>query len=190
MSTWLARVLSGKPGFEAELVERYTRRLLGLARKQLPDRVRARVDAEDVVQSVYRSFFQRLGDGEFAFQDSHDVWQLLAAITFRKARNAVRYHTQERRDVRRDLPLAPPADASAAPGDVPDPGPRDLDVLFESLEELLAGLPETHRTIVVARLEGYGIEEIAQRVQRTRHTVTRVLAHVRAAAALQAEGLA
>ncbi len=178
MSDWLDRVLSASPGSQREVVERYTYRLLALARKQLPARVRTRLDAEDVVQSVYRTFFRRLNEGEFAFDDSHDLWQLLAAITFRKARNAVKFHHRQRRDVRRDQPLQPPG-ADSREAELPDPGDTDLDFLVASLEELLAGLPESHREIVVARLEGQTLEEIARRVRRTRQTVARVLNLVR-----------
>src|SRR5262249_17325193 len=71
MSTWLARVLTEEPGFEAQLVARYSERLLVLARRQLPTCIRSRVDPEDVVQSVYRSFFQRLHQRQFAFEQSH-----------------------------------------------------------------------------------------------------------------------
>lgn len=70
MADWLERVIGSEPGFEGELVDRYTRRLLELARRQLPERVRRRVDPEDVVQSVYRSFFRRLNDGQFNFGSS------------------------------------------------------------------------------------------------------------------------
>lgn len=96
MSSWLGRFQSAEPGYEAEVVERYTLRLLELARRQLPERVRRRVDPEDVVQSVYRSFFRRLNDGQFNFDDSHDIWRLLAAITFRKSKNAVKFQNWRR----------------------------------------------------------------------------------------------
>ena len=97
--------MTGEPGFEQELVDRYTARLLALARRELPDRVRQRVDPEDLVQSVYRSFFQRLSEGRFSFADSGDLWRLLAAMTFQRVRKAVRFHQQQRRDVRREQRL-------------------------------------------------------------------------------------
>jgi anti-sigma-K factor RskA len=84
MADWLARVLAAQPGFERDLVDRYTQRLLGLARRQLPERVRRRVDPEDDVQSVYRSIFTRLREGRFSFADSGDLWRLLAAMTFQR----------------------------------------------------------------------------------------------------------
>ncbi len=66
-------MLTGEPDHERAVVDRYTQGLLEVARRQLPDRVRRRVDPEDVVQSVYRSFFRRLDAGKFAFEESHDV---------------------------------------------------------------------------------------------------------------------
>ena len=187
MSDWLARLMAAEPGFETEVVERYTRRLMEMARRQLPERVRRRVDPEDVVQSVYRSFFRRLNDGEFKFDESHDIWRLLAAITFRKSKNAVKFHHRRRRDVRRDVTL--PRD-DAGPGDPAFEASidsEDVTALYGCLERLLAGLPENYRAIVVMRLEGTPIEAIAQRVKRSRRTVLRVLAHVHELGARQAE---
>lgn len=184
MSTWLRQILSKRPGFEAELIDRYSQRLFALARQQLPLCVRQRVDPEDVVQSVYRSFFRRLEEGNFAFTEAQDIWRLLAAMTFYKARNAVKYHLRECRDARRERPLQTGGDSTEG-YDVPDLEPRaaDLELLFESLDKLLAGLPDTHREIVIWRLQGETIEQIAQRVCRTRQTVMRVLKRVQESAA-------
>jgi RNA polymerase sigma-70 factor (ECF subfamily) len=188
MAHWLAQILSGKPGFESELVERYTHGLIELARRQLPQRVRGRLDPEDVVQSVYHSFFRRLNDGRFKFDDSHDVWRLLAAMTFHKVQNAVKHHQQQRRDVRRDFPLA--VDEVSAKDEVGQPNTpqtEDLAHLFNCLEQLLKALPDRYREIVIRRLEGDSIEAIAERVQRSRRTVLRVLAHLQELAAQQLE---
>jgi RNA polymerase sigma-70 factor (ECF subfamily) len=181
MSTWLRKVLAREPGFEGELVGRYTQRLLALARSQLPGTVRGRVDPEDVLQSVYRSFFQRLAAGEFAFDEPHDLWRLLAAITYRKTRNAATHHHRDRRDARRELPLEP------ADGNEPGATPDDLAALNDCLEHLLAGLPDQHREVVLARLRGESVEEIAARVRRSRRTVLRILAWVEDRAAHELE---
>jgi len=178
MTDWIDRVVQQSPGFERDVVERYTQRLLGLARQKLPKQLQRRVDPEDVVQSVYRSFFQRLQDGRFRFDDSQDLWRLLAAMTFRKACNARKFHQRDRRDARRDQPIErPEADASSAGKlELAEPREKDIELLWDSLDELLQGLPEICRDIVVLRLEGYSIEETAQKVQRSRRTVLRVLA--------------
>jgi RNA polymerase sigma-70 factor (ECF subfamily) len=189
MSQWLAQILSGKPGFESEVVERYTQGLIELARRHLPQRVRGRLDPEDVVQSVYYSFFRRLNDGRFNFDDSHDVWRLLAAMTYHKTQNAVKHHQQQRRDVRRDFKLDG-HDASAQPNKAQQPvtpQAEDVSHLFECLERMLTSLPDQYRDIVVRRLEGDSIETIARHVQRSRRTVLRVLAHLHELAAEQME---
>jgi RNA polymerase sigma-70 factor (ECF subfamily) len=191
MAKWLAQLLSGSPGFENEVVERYTQDLIELARRQLPQRLRGRLDPEDVVQSVYYSFFRRLNDGRFKFDDSHDVWRLLAAMTFHKAQNAVKHHQQQKRDVRRDHALAghEPADRKGSRKPLESTGAADVGHLFECLENLLTALPEQYRQIVIRRLEGDSIESIARQVQRSRRTVLRVLAHLQDLASQQLEAL-
>lgn len=182
MADWIERVVKQAPGFEREVVERYTRRLIELAGRKLPKPLHRRVDPEDVVQSVYRSFFQRLNDGRFRFDDSQDLWRLLAAMTFRKACNARKFHLRDRRDARREQSLTPP-EGSAAGDAVAEPKDEDLTLLLGCLEELLHGLPDRCRDIVTLRLQGYTIEEIAQKVKRSQRTVLRVLAGVTEAAA-------
>lgn len=188
MSDWLDRLLVSQPGSERELVERYTLRLMEFARRQLPERVQRRVDPEDVVQSVYRSFFRRLKEGQFNFEESQDVWRLLAAMTFCKARNVVKFHQRGRRDVRRDAGLQPFHAATESHGLCdPEPGAEDVALMLDCLEQLLAKLPDNYRQIVVHRLEGDSIEEIAHKVNRTRRTVLRVLAHVQELGSSQLE---
>lgn len=173
-------MVNEEPGFEKALVDRYTSRLLELARHHLPERVRRRVDPEDLVQSVYRSFFQRLKDGRFSFADSGDLWRLLAAMTFQRAAKAVRFHQQQRRDVRRERQLPKENDSqSTSPAILErEPSPEDVVALFDSLERLLEQLPDKYREIAVLQLEGHSVDEIAQTVKRSRRTVFRALAEL------------
>jgi RNA polymerase sigma factor (sigma-70 family) len=188
ISTWLTDVLARCPQSESDLVDRYAERLLSLARRQLPERLRKRLDPEDLVQSVYRSFFRRLQEGQFAFDDADDVWRLLATITYCKARNLVKHHQRHRRDVRRETPLDDDLEL-AVPDERHDepPGEGDVAMLLECLERLLQDVPEHHREIVQRRLEGDSIADIAMRVRRSQRTVHRVLSHVQDLGARQLE---
>lgn len=170
----LDSVLGNSSQNEAELVRRYSQRLIAFVRTRLPDYLARRVDPEDVVQSAYRSFFRRLKQGEFEFEDDHDVWQLLATITYCKARNLVKHHHRLRRDVRRDAP-------ESVGNEWQDrvPGPEDFAIFQESLEKLLNNLPVQYHELVLLRLEGYSIKEVAERVQRSQRTVLRVLSRLR-----------
>jgi RNA polymerase sigma-70 factor (ECF subfamily) len=181
MPSWWNRVQEQSPGFERDVVDRYTQELLALARHRLPKRLQACVDPEDVLQSVYRSFFRRLSEGQFQLAGPDDLWRLLATITFRKVCNTRKYHLRDRRDARRELPqpLAPVTDENVET--IPALA-GDIDVLCDSLDQLLQGLPERCRAILVLRLQGESIESIAMKVERSQRTVLRVLAGVSASA--------
>lgn len=157
-----------------EVVRRYSQRLIAFARTRLPMGMARRVDPEDVVQSAYRSFFRRLKKGELVFDEEHDVWQLLATITFCKTKNLIKHHHRQRRDARREEP-----DASGGGVVDREPGVEDVAMFFESLKKLLSALPAEYHEFVLLRMDGYSIEEIATRVQRSQRTVLRVLARVR-----------
>src|SRR5262245_32054741 len=85
-----------------EAFERFTRRLVGLARTHLDGRLRHKVDPEDVVQSAYKSFFLRYGEGALAAEGWDGLWGLLTMITLRKCADRARYYRAERRDLSRE----------------------------------------------------------------------------------------
>src|SRR5262245_38849503 len=55
-----------------QVVDRYIDRLVALARQRLSQRLASRVDPEDVVQSVFRTFFVRVRAGQFHIADQDD----------------------------------------------------------------------------------------------------------------------
>lgn len=181
MDSWWARFTAGISGAEHELVERYTARLVALAARRMPVRVWRRVDPDDIVQSVYRSFFRRLDGNQLCLEGSDDLWRLLVTITYYQIQNTVKYHQRQRRDIRREAPGHDSAVTSQ--GDVRRVGREDLEVFQQCLEDLLKGLPEGPRSIVRKRLEGETIDAIANQLQRSRRTVIRILANVRHLAA-------
>jgi hypothetical protein len=66
--------------------ERFASRLIALARAELDSRIRQKVDPEDVLQSVYKSFFRRHAEGEFDLDGWDRLWAVLATITINKCR--------------------------------------------------------------------------------------------------------
>ena len=59
----MRRLRSGEDAAAREVFERYTRQLVGLARRRLDERLAGKVDPEDVVQSAFKSFFVRQARG-------------------------------------------------------------------------------------------------------------------------------
>jgi RNA polymerase sigma-70 factor (ECF subfamily) len=181
VSAWVDRLVREIPEDQRVLVERYTQRLLQLVRRKLPERFRGRVDPEDVVQSVYRSFFARVRAEEYAFAESLDVWRLLMVMTLHKVDNTMKHHLRLRRDVRREATPSDTVLERTALRDI-EPGPEDLAELCDLLEDLLVNLPPAYRDVVTLRLAGHSHDEIAGQVGVSKRTVQRVLSNVQSSA--------
>ena len=175
----LERLAAGDEDAAREVHRRYTPRLIALARRQLTPAVRRRVDPESVVQSVYRSFFERARDGEIAPGEWDDLWGLLALITLRKCSNRVRFHCQECRDVGREV--VPRGDGSGLSWHLaaPEPTPVEAAVLHETMAAVFAGLGERERRIIEGLLQGHTVEEVRRWVGCGERTVRRVRDRVR-----------
>jgi RNA polymerase sigma factor (sigma-70 family) len=158
------------------LFARYAERLVRLARSRLSRSLASRVDAEDVVQSAYRSFFRLAGEGEVVVRQSGDLWRLLVRITLRKVYRSARRHRAECRDVRREQPLGDNDRGAEEAVLDREPTPAAAAALLDELHGLLAPLGPTQRQIVEMRLQGCEAEEIAAAVQRSPRTVRRTLA--------------
>src|SRR5262249_11893115 len=124
------------------IFERFTRRLIGLARTQLDAHFQHKIDPEDVIQSVYKSFFLRYGEGMLAAEGGDGLWGLLTCITVRKCADRVRYHRAACRDVNREAPGALGADDVEPWRDAigREPTPEEAAVLAETVQGLLSGL--------------------------------------------------
>src|SRR5882724_5195724 len=129
------------------IFERFTRRLIGLARGQLDARLRHKIDPEDVVQSAYKSFFLRYGEGALAAEGWDGLWGLLTRITLRKCADRVRYYRAERRDIGREAGAPAREDDPEPWRDIVghEPTPDHAAVLAETVEHLLEGLDEDER---------------------------------------------
>jgi RNA polymerase sigma-70 factor (ECF subfamily) len=164
-----------------QLFNRFAGRLIGLARMRLDHVIRAKVGAEDVVQSVFKSFFRCHADGQFDVQGWDALWSLLVVITARKCGRQLRRYHGAARDVRREDPALESADGSASGWEAlaHDPSPEEAAVLAETLERLMRDLKERERQVLELRLQGYTVPEISSRVGRTEYTVQGILKRVR-----------
>ncbi len=172
--SWIQRLAAGDEPVVQEFWQSYGVRLQRLAAEYLATRLYRRVDPEDIVQSVCRSFLLRAREGQFQLADQDSLWSLLCAITMTKVREKARFHGRQRRDFQRDAQL----DGSRTPGSPPfdaQPTPAEAAEFADQLEQVLDSLNDEERQVVLMRLEQFTCEEVAQRLGCSERTVRRIL---------------
>lgn len=171
---------AGDPTAAERIFRGYARRLIGLARSRLSQGVRAKTDPEDVVQSVFRSFFTRQADGQFELGSWNDLWSLLATITLRKCGHKIEHFRAACRDVTREA--APPAtdDSIASFALIArEPSPSEAAMMIETVEQITAALEPRDRRVLEMRMQGATMAEISSELNCTERTVERALERMR-----------
>jgi RNA polymerase sigma-70 factor (ECF subfamily) len=161
--------------------ERFTRRLIGLARIHLHGQLQHKVDPEDVVQSAYKSLLVHYGDGALAAEGWEELWGLLSLITIRKCADRARYYQADCRDLKRETGALPSPDSTAAGLEAAgrEPTPDEAAGLAETVADLLQKLNGDERKIVQLSLQGFSTQEISQQTGRAERSVRRLREHVR-----------
>ncbi len=167
----LPLVPAGDPMAARAVFDRYSDRLVRLANGHLSKKLAGRVEGQDVVQSVFRTFFRRGGEGEFRIDTSAQLWQLLVRITILKARARARYHTAGVRDATAERAVDP--DHFDPISDEPDPA--EAVELVDRIDALLKDLPPLYGQLLGLRLQGRNVSETADELKVSRQTVHRAL---------------
>lgn len=176
--TLLSLLRRGDEKAAQQVFDAYVNSLLKQARKRISQRLTRRVDPEDIVQSVFRTFFRRVKEGQLHFEEKDDLGKLLACITARKALHEVARHTAAKRDCTREGDSQAPVVLAEVPAT--EPSPEIVVAFLDLLEHFLAALRPRDRQILELRLEDYGTLEIARILGVSDRHVRRVLEHIRA----------
>jgi len=190
VSRWIDGLKAGDRAAAQPLWDRYFARLVRLARLKLraAHRSGAVEDEEDAALSAFESFCAGVEHGRFTqLADRDDLWRLLVLITARKASAQVRRGRRQKRGAGRivgetELSLA------ARDGDLggleqiigSEPTPEFAAMAVEEYTRLLEMLgDESLRQVAQWRMEGYTVDEIAERLGCARRTVARRLELIR-----------
>jgi len=165
----------------AQIWSRYSEALLRQAILTMSLKLRRRVDGDDVIQDVFKSFFLRHAGGQFELNDRDELWGLLAAMTRKKVLKQVTRHTAGRRSIDREKNIGAPQDSDSLLDLTTDsmPSPEQVLTAAELLNNLLGELDTTGRVIVLRRLEGLTHEEIAIELGCVVRTVERKISAIR-----------
>ena len=176
----LEKLRDGEQDAARNIFDEYARRLIGLAHRHLNSSVRRKIDPEDVVQSVLKSFFVRIGKGQFELKNRGNLWSLLVVMTLRKCGHKVRDLHRQRQDIRKEAASLQAAEDSACwQALAPGPTPSEAAMLAETVEHVFGELKDREREIVELHLQGLEIADIQTQVRRSEYTVREVLRRVR-----------
>jgi RNA polymerase sigma-70 factor (ECF subfamily) len=147
-----------------------------LAKAQTGQQLASRFDPEDVVQSVFRTFFRRAVETGYDVPAGDELWQLLLVLALNKIRTLATHHRAQKRDVARTG--RPERFEELCEG---SSGQDELayETMRIVVEELVADLPAPKNRIVELRIEGHEIQQIAAMTQRSLRTVERTLQQFR-----------
>jgi len=151
----------------ATFYARYMEKLMSLVERNLASKFSARVDPEDIVQSIFATWFRRTKEGRINPGSQDEVWKLISVIALNKVRNKVKHLSAKYQDVGRT------ESNETLIKLVPDPGDREVREFLELIEAASQRLDDKARRTLELILEDRSVEEIAKDLSRTTKSVGR-----------------
>lgn len=181
LSTLLEDARHGVDYAAAEIHREFVDRLVKLASKRINRRFQAKISPEEVVQSVFASFFRRNGDESYCLEHWNELWALLVKITVNKCINKVKAFDTSKRDIGRENGQCKSYDSVSSTffGCDGEPSAQEMAIFNESLDELFDRIPEFSQRVVGLRLQGMSNFEIAESLNCSERTVYRSLNRIR-----------
>jgi DNA-directed RNA polymerase specialized sigma24 family protein len=181
VSSWVNALKEGNDEAAQRLMEIYFQRLVALARSRLLGVPKRMADEEDVALSAFDSFCRGAQRGRFPrLNDRNGLWQLLVAITKRKACNLARHESRPSRGAGRVRSLSDLAEHGGEEVEGTEPTPEFAAQVTEECRRLMQLLRnDTLRQVALWKMEGYTNEEIAAKLGCVCYTVERKLRAIR-----------
>jgi RNA polymerase sigma-70 factor, ECF subfamily len=171
---WQSR--GGDEDAARQLYLRYAKRLSALVERQCSADVARLAGIEDLVQSVFGSFFRRIRQGYYDVPDGSELWNLLLVIALHKIRGKATYLHAGKRDTHRTINGE---EASRRlESQVNDEEAHHAHSQL-ALDDVLERLPTQNRLMAKLRMEGYEVAELARETGRSRRSVERILQDTR-----------
>lgn len=194
ISALIRSVEKGEQTATTELWAHCYPRLLLYAKRKLPEHLRRILDEEDVALSAFKSFCFRAKDGTLGeIAGREELWRLLFCITSRKAQGYVRHQTRKKRGGGQVG-----GESTFKMGDHSNHGidqvagqvhsPLSLQEFEGQCKDMFDMLDDDLlQTIALLRVEGYSVDEIAERLDCAKRSVERRLKLIRSIWASQLE---
>ena len=183
VTRWIDQAKQGDSIASQQLWQYYFERLIRAARAKLQGQDRRVADEEDIVVSVFESFYRAAQQGRFAeLSDRDALWRLLLRMSSRKIIDRRRHDGRQRRGAgQRAISLHGPDDQATIIEIIgKEPTPEMVLMMTEACEQLLNHLGVgTLRDIAVGKMEGYSNADLAERFACSERTIERRLRLIR-----------
>lgn len=172
VTSWIAAVRNGDAGAAEQLWARYFRQLMAQARMRMSNVSKVSYDEEDVAISTFHVLCKKLNEGHYAaVADRQELWQLMLRVLIRKICRRVKYQAATKRF---------PANGQSNTIGFEDIPAASSQEISQECYELISSLNDPNlERVALLKFEGYTNDEIAEKLQRTRRTVQRMLNLIR-----------
>ena len=166
---------------DLKLHNMYAARLLAFARQRIPARLRSVLDAEEVVQETFLTYFRGIQSAQLTANDSGDEWPLLAVICRRKLLEHLQWYGRSKRNTQGQINLS---SLESHDSDTFQFAHRDHTAscqfrIAEIHNRTRKLLNQQEIEINDARLEGLSDEQLQERFGCGERTIRRAIAHYR-----------
>ncbi len=141
-----------------------------VVRRQLPARLRPKLDSIDVVQSIWVDVLAGLGTAAWRFADVDHLRAFLLKITRNRLIDRVRKYDAVERHEQQAVKMQP-----RLAGVESAPRPSEAAQAGDVWEQILALCPPAHRELVRLKREGASLDEIASQTGLHKSSVRRIL---------------
>ena len=193
LATMLSRLKSGDESAASEILERYESQVRLVVRRFLPRVLRSRFDSQDIMQSVWRSFFQKVREEKSAnsgtnpavsekpvqeFQDSAQLFAFLSRMARNKVIDQYRRETSQKSDVHRQRTMYGESGEDLDPP-APDESPAEVAEAADEYSHWRSLVPEDRQELIDMKADGLSTREIGVKLGISERTVQRVLEDLR-----------
>lgn len=149
----------------AELFRRYYEALLRRTQRRISPQMQSKFGAEDILQSAFRTFWERARKGRFEISSSDNIMALLVCISQKKLLKKLEWWNAEKR--RGEVSI----DELKEILDSNTMSPEEVAAFEEVIQCARTKLPEGARPVLELLLQGYTSGEIEREVKVSNYQV-------------------
>jgi RNA polymerase sigma-70 factor (ECF subfamily) len=170
LAALLEKLTSGDTAAAEQVFRSYEPYLRMVVRRQLPERLRAKLDSADIVQSAWADVLDGFRTAGWRFADVAHLRAFLVKVTGNRFLERLRQH---RPALDRERPFGGADGEAAAPSG--DPRPSEEAQANELWQQMLRLCPPAHRELLRLRRQGLSLAEVAARTGLHEGSVRRFL---------------